>query len=263
MKNPHGVEPTRFLKREESDCAIGCFSYYKEYEGPIFGNRHREKNDIYTNIIDINDIYIGDLCNEERQCYIHNDGTGGYECHPQYKKSLFVGTAGPDEKNYFSVLDYEVYTIDYESKYTIDHICNYPDIIWEYIETLDISEESLKQFEDESKLLNDLNTIHCEDSDILVKISNYYFTNPSEFLPNTQLVKRQYDTILREWLGNDYKWKLLYRSSEHEYTAESFHEYCDDTGPTLIVIKSNRGWIFGGYTTESWGGDGIFVDMIY
>ncbi len=41
---------------------------------------------------------------------ISNDGTHGYECHPEYKSSLFVNTAGPDEENYFSVLDYEVYT---------------------------------------------------------------------------------------------------------------------------------------------------------
>ena len=94
MKNPHGVEPTRFMKREESDCAIDCDSYY----GPIFGD------------ICNSDICIRDQCNEEDSCSIRNDGTRGYECHPQYKKSLFVDTSGPDERNSFSILDYEVYT---------------------------------------------------------------------------------------------------------------------------------------------------------
>ena len=52
--------------------------------------------------------------NEEMKsdCYINNDGIRGYECHPEYKCSLFVNTAGPDSINYFSVLDYEVYTHD-------------------------------------------------------------------------------------------------------------------------------------------------------
>ena len=68
---------------------------------------------------------------------------------------------------------------------------------------------------------------------------------------------QQYDDKLREWLENDYKWKLLYRSSEHGYSAESFHKCCDNKGPTLVVIKSREGWIFGGYTTESWSGDRI------
>lgn len=39
-----------------------------------------------------------------------NDGIHGYECHPEYKCSLFVNTAGPLEKNYCTILDYEVYT---------------------------------------------------------------------------------------------------------------------------------------------------------
>ena len=80
------------------------------------------------------------------------------------------------------------------------------------------------------------------------------FFNPlySPFLRNTILFGNEYDDKLREWIG-DYKWRLLYRASEHGYTGKSFHEYCDDVkGPTLIVIKSSEGWIFGGYTTRSW-----------
>ena len=91
MKNAHGVEPTQFMKREESRWAIRCDSEC----GPIFG---------------CSDIYISDHCNRESSCSIDNDGTNGYECHSVYKKSLFVNTAGPDVKNLFTVLDYEVYT---------------------------------------------------------------------------------------------------------------------------------------------------------
>ena len=94
MKNPHGVEPTRYMKRKESEYAIECDPEY----GPIFRNGNGS------------DIYIGDNCNEENNCWIGNGGEGGYECHPQYKESLFVNTAGPDVKNLFTVLDFEVYT---------------------------------------------------------------------------------------------------------------------------------------------------------
>ncbi len=250
MKNPHGVEPTRFMKRKESDYAIYCNPKY----GPVFCSCY------------CYDICIRDNCNEGKSCYSRNDGRRGYECHPQYKSSLFVNSTGPDEENYFKILDYEVFGIDFESKYTIDHLCKYPDIIWEYINTKDISEESLNRFDDERELLNDLDAIHCNDSSIRLKISSYYFKNPSEFLPDTQIVNQQYDDKLREWIG-DYKWKLFYRSSEHDYTASSFHEYCDDKKPTLVVIKSSGGWIFGGYTTQSWSGGsvfgGIYIDMIY
>ncbi len=260
MKNPHGVEPTRFMKRKESRSAISCFSFH-DSKGPIFGSYNERQGNPYSFSID-NDLYIGDSCNEERQCYIHNDGTRGYECHPQYKSSLFVDTAGFDEDNYFSLLDYEVFSIDYENRENINKLCKHSDIIWEYIETKDISEESLKQFEDDSELRSDLDAINCEDSSIRLKISKLCFKNPSELLSDTQLVNQNYDAKLREWLGNDYKWKLIYRASQNDYTVGSFHEYCDDKGPTLVIIKSDEGWIFGGYTTQLWSGNSIYNDMI-
>ena len=94
MKNAHGIEPTQFMKRKDSRKAIDC----NPLCGPRFGN------------YDGSDIYIKDNCNRENNCYIYNDGINSYECHPKYKKSLFVNTAGPDGNNSFSVLDYEVYT---------------------------------------------------------------------------------------------------------------------------------------------------------
>ncbi len=89
----------------------------------------------------------------------------------------------------------------------------------------------------------------------------FFFPLYSPFLRNTILFGNEYDDKLREWVG-DYKWRLLYRASENDYTAESFHEYCDNKGPTLVIIKSDGGWLFGGYTTRSWSGRSIYNDMI-
>ncbi len=241
LKNPHGVEPTRFIKRKESNIAIKCDSVC----GPIFFDDINTSNGF-----------------DKSYRSIHNDGTHAYECHPEYKSSLFVNTAGPDEENKFSLLDYEVFGIDYENRDYIYNVCKYPDIIWKFIETRTITETSLKQFDDDVELLNDFDAIHHDSSNVRLKISNYYLKNPSEFLPNTQIVSQQYDSKLREWLGNDYKWKLIYRVSEHRYTASSFHKYCNDKGPTLVIIKSSGGWIFGGYITQSWSGNSIYHDII-
>ena len=249
LKNPHGVEPTRFMKKETSSAIYCDFCW-----GPYF--------------LDIAMKSGGVSLNKEKKSdyYIDNNGKGSYECHPEYKSSLYVNTGGPDETNFFSLLDFEVFAIDYENRENINKLCKYPDIIWEYINTKDISEESLKKLDDNEELLNDLDTINCNDSKIRAKISRCCFKNPSEFLPNSQLVDMKYDVILREWLGNDYKWKLLYRASEHGYSGNSFHYHCDNIqGPTMIVIKSDGGWIFGGYTTQSWCGNdyfGIYNDMI-
>ena len=48
------------------------------------------------------------------------------------------------------------------------------------------------------------------------------------------------------------RFNFLFRSSDHKYSAEKFHEHCDNKGGTMIIIKSNWGNIFGGYTSKSW-----------
>ena len=82
------------MKRKESDCAIQCWNYY----GPVFGNK--------------SSCDIGLLKNFSREgnCSVNNNGTYAYECHPQYKSSLFVTKHDYRSKNCFSLLDYEVYT---------------------------------------------------------------------------------------------------------------------------------------------------------
>ena len=88
-------------------------------------------------------------------------------------------------------------------------------------------------------------------------VQSFFYPIYSPFLKESIINEQQYDSYLREWLGNDSQWKLLYRASENEYSAKSFHNHCDNISPTFILIKSKGGWIFGGYTTQSWVGDGI------
>ncbi len=246
LKNPHGVEPTQFMKKKESNKAIYC----NPNSGPVFGSCY-------------SDICIDDNCNEEDSCFINDPSNLQYECHPEYKSSLFVNTAILNNKNRFTVLDYEVFSIDYQNREYINKKCKYPDIIWEYIETKEISNESLKQIDNDIEFMNDLDTICCNDCTTRLKLTKGILRNPSEYLMNTQIVDKQYDNCLREWLGSDYKWRLLYRASEHEFSAKSFHECCDNKGPTLVIIKSSGGWIFGGYTTQSWSKSIYFVERKY
>jgi hypothetical protein len=50
----------------------------------------------------------------------------------------------------------------------------------------------------------------------------------------------------------DAKWQLLYRSSEDGFSAKSFHTKCDNHANTLILVKSENGYVFGGYTQQFW-----------
>ena len=96
LKNPHRVEPTRYMKKEDSTEAIRCNPDY----GPLFGN-----NTSY--------ICIADNCSKENSCWITKLSNMQYECHPKYKSSLYVKSNGSDKVNSFSVSDYEVYTHQY------------------------------------------------------------------------------------------------------------------------------------------------------
>ena len=228
MKNPHNIPPTRYMKRKESQYAIYCHYNY----GLRFSNDRSSDISIECN-------------NNKCTCSINNNCNYAYDCNSKYQSLLFTNS------NSIEILDYEVFTIDYQGKETIYYVCKYPDIIWEYIQTNNISNEALLQiYDDKEGLLNDLDLIHSDDDNIRAKIKSI-IKNPSIFLPNTTIVEDIYDSYLKEWIGS-YTMKLIYRASEHGFKAESFHKYSNIKDPTLIIMKSTDGWIFGGYTTQSW-----------
>ena len=51
---------------------------------------------------------------------------------------------------------------------------------------------------------------------------------------------------------------LLYRASDHEYLASKFHDLCDGKNDTIVLIQSDFGNIFGGYTNIPWSTDGEY-----
>ena len=54
--------------------------------------------------------------------------------------------------------------------------------------------------------------------------------------------------------------KMIYRGTEHEFTKESWDQLCHNKGPTLSVIQTDEGRIFGGYTSINWGIKGLHED---
>ena len=50
---------------------------------------------------------------------------------------------------------------------------------------------------------------------------------------------------------------LLYKATVDSDSAEAFHEKCDDAKSTLVLVETDKGKRFGGYTTCSWSGDCI------
>ena len=65
--------------------------------------------------------------------------------------------------------------------------------------------------------------------------------------------------LLNTKLPSIRRFNLLFRASDHKYLAKKFHEYCDNKGGTITIIKSNEGNIFGGYTSKSWASEYIWI----
>ena len=101
------------------------------------------------------------------------------------------------------------------------------------------------------------------DADLKRSIKGCFYE--SHFINMSHIIDNQeYDICLQKWIGERRKMKLIYRASEHNYTAESFHKCCDNIeDPVLVIIKTSEGWIFGGYTSSGWNYDSILILIIY
>ena len=68
---------------------------------------------------------------------------------------------------------------------------------------------------------------------------------------------RNHLTSLSNWLAPVAKgvyslWKRCWRASVDGWAASTFHSRCDGKGPTVTIIRVGK-YIFGGYTSVSWG----------
>ena len=59
--------------------------------------------------------------------------------------------------------------------------------------------------------------------------------------------------LLTSWLnGRKFRLQVVYRATRDGFDKEKFHSLVDNQGPTLTVILSKDGFLFGGYTSKSW-----------
>jgi len=54
--------------------------------------------------------------------------------------------------------------------------------------------------------------------------------------------------------------KLLWKGTMDGFSASTFHNKCDNQGATVTIILSDLDYIFGGFTTKSWVGNGPVYD---
>ena len=98
------------------------------------------------------------------------------------------------------------------------------------------------------------------------QISYYIRTNPnvspnltkSNNSINSKIVKFSDIIFLQKRImqispkTKDVYFSLRYRASEDGDKAANFHEKCDEIGPNIVLIKTGKGSIFGGFTFRNW-----------
>ena len=103
-------------------------------------------------------------------------------------------------------------------------------------------------------------------------VNGYIGDKTSLFIPNIVLYHlcKYYGNVSLSNIINDKQWiqfikmicnKLnknnitfnkIFEAKINGFDADSFHNICDNKGPTLCIIKNNYNYIFGGYTSKSW-----------
>ncbi|KAL9650656.1 hypothetical protein ABK040_016373 [Willaertia magna] len=81
----------------------------------------------------------------------------------------------------------------------------------------------------------------------LFDMDSYSYFSGSKILTHEQMNQ------INSWCGNnEQQWNLLWQGTRDGFDANTFHNKCDNKGPTVTVIKTTCGSVFGGYTRISW-----------
>jgi hypothetical protein len=100
-------------------------------------------------------------------------------------------------------------------------------------------------------------------------VVQYYFPGQEEFILGKMasfasdiLAEEDHKLLLeglvaesKPGLDTEVTLSLLYRGSRDGFRARDFHAKCDDKGATVTIVKSTEGYIFGGYSDQSWESD--------
>ena len=90
-------------------------------------------------------------------------------------------------------------------------------------------------------------------------LTSVHFFYPSGGLADSKIIGADTKKMsqLHSWLHSRLQspsksyWSLCYRASSHGWSGSTFHSRCDNRGPTVTIIRAH-GYIFGGYTDNSW-----------
>lgn len=105
--------------------------------------------------------------------------------------------------------------------------------------------ESMRQ-----KLITEAEYFHLHK---LIEILRQFDQSPVPFLSDGTLLSNEQEKILFDFCGKTYtNSQLLYKASRDGFDVNAFQNRYNNQTPTIIIIRSNNGYLFGAYTCVPW-----------
>ncbi|UJR29697.1 hypothetical protein I4U23_017245 [Adineta vaga] len=81
------------------------------------------------------------------------------------------------------------------------------------------------------------------------------------YFSKSSLLNFEQQIKLNEFYGKrDQIWNLIYKATNDGFEATTFHNLCNNQGPTMTIIKSTDGFLFGGYISQHWTSAGTYTN---
>ena len=114
-------------------------------------------------------------------------------------------------------------------------------------------EEEIKVLKQKEKIYNKINKI--EEKEEIYEENSQDITLTGDIIHNgseLDLLTKKINKLNQKLTLN-----LLYKATADSDKAEAFHAKCDDACSSIVLVETDKGKRFGGYTTCSWAGDCI------
>ncbi len=117
--------------------------------------------------------------------------------------------------------------------------------------------QKVNELNKEIKLLKiQSNLISDEQLDLNLKSKDIFLNEEEKNMVNNWILKRMKSE------GKKVEMVLLYKLTCHGDSSGTFHSYCNGKGNTLTLVRTTKGYRFGGFTAISWASRGNYVNDV-
>ena len=127
----------------------------------------------------------------------------------------------------------------------IDSIINLHKLIKEQNEEIILLKNSFQKQQKTIEILENRIKLLEDKKDIKIAKQN---------LSNSKILSIEKISKIKEWINpnENISFNFIYRKGDNKFKISDFHKYCDNKGPTLVLIETTKGYKFGGFTPSDW-----------